>query len=353
MRGISKLLAAVMICTLTADAAKAAAPDSGPDTPVVLDKWARYHTNITIYENPGKKPDGSTDYNNFAWVPKVDVVVQLAQPIRDDVVIMQHYQGDKAWGDPVKIPAQNIVPRRGRDYSLVTVSGMLGREHAISDVGQFSVKVSYKQTGMGKLHEDLATFHYTVKNCNRGWTSKGQIKGFYVDHDFRMGEAWLYRLTDNRMELWTWFKYSRDSEAKIRDGRLRLFLGDKMLEFGNMPTRRTEVAYEHYTSQREHDQVKWGLWYWSVPRIEGVMAADYLKNHPGSYRCTLTQDGEIAREFHFTVAADGEFERKPFPGMKTIHSVADSFPLKMEFKDNPDLTFDTAAFSKGKLYSRE
>ena len=32
---------------------------------------------------------------------------------------------------------------------------------------------------------------------------------------------------------------------------------------------------------------------------------------------------------------------------------ADSFPLKMEINDNPDLKFDTAAFSKRKLYGRQ
>lgn len=353
MHASPKLLAAVIVCTLTAGAVKAAASDAGTNTPIVLDKWARYHTNITIYENPGRKPDGSTDYNKFAWVPKVELVVQLAQPERDDVVVIQHYQGDKKWGDPIKVTAQSTTPRRGRGYSLVSFTSTMDRAHAISDVGEFSVMVSYKQTALGKLHEDLATFHYTVKNCNRGWTSQGQIKGFYADHDFRMGEAWLYRLTDNRIELWTWFKYNRESEAKVRDGRLRLFCGDKMLEFGNMPTDRTEVSYEHYTSQRDHEQVTWGLWYWSVPRIEGAMAADYLKSHPGTYRCVLTQDGEIAREFHFTVGADGEVVREPFPGMKTIYAVEDSFPLKMEFKNNPDLEFDVDAFREGKLYGRK
>jgi len=348
-----KLLTAVLGFVLCCGAIRAAEPDAGKNTPRVLDKWARYHTNITIYENPGRKPDGTTDYNNFVWVPKVDVVVQLAKPQRDDVVILQHFQGDTSWGEAIKVPVQTITERRGRGYSLVSFTNTMDREQAISDVGSFSVKVSYKQTALGKLHENLATFSYTVKNCNRGWTSQGQIKGFYVDHDFRMGEAWLYRLTDDRIELWTWFKYNRETEAKIRGGRLRLIVGDEILDFGNTPTDRTEVSYEHYSSQREHERITWGLWYWSVARIEGVMAADYLRNHPGTYRCVLTQDGEIAREFEFTVGADGEFVRKPFPGMKAIHAVEDSVPLHMEFKDNPDLEFDADAFQTAKLYGRE
>ena len=326
---------------------------AAPNEPIVLDKWSRYHTNITVYENAGKKPDGSTDYNHFVWVPKVDLVVQVAQPERDDVVIIQHYQGDQAWGEPIRIPAQNITPRRGKDYSLVTVSSTADQLDPISDTGRFSAQVSYMQTGLGKLHENLATFHYTVKPCNRGWTPQGPIEGFYVDHDFRMGEAWLYRLSDDRMELWTWFKYNREGEAKIRDARLRLYHDGQVLQFGDTPTQRTEIDYEHYTSQREHEQITWGLWYWSIPRIEGTMAAAYLQSHPGAYRCELTQDGKIAREFQFNVDSLGQIVREPFAGMKSIYAVDDSFPLKMEFKDNADLPFDKQAFQTGKLYGRQ
>jgi hypothetical protein len=350
MRTTPMILLAVASLYLSAAYSAVAAP---PDTPIVLDKWARYHTNITVYEKPGRKPDGTTDYANFVWVPKVDVVVQLAKPQRDDVVLIQHYRADQPWGEPIKVLAQNITPRRGRDYSLVTVTGTMKEDQATNETGDFSVKVSYKQTGLGKLHENLATFHYTVKNCNRGWTPQGPVKGFYVDHDFRMGEAWLYRLTDNRMELWTWFKYDRQSEDKVRGARLRGYRGDTMVELGNQPTRRTEVAYDQHTSQRDRRQIKWVLWYWSIPRIEGEMAADYLKNHPGDYRCVMTQDGEIAREFYFTVDGDGQIVREPFPGMKTIYAVEDSFPLKMQFKENADLEFDPDAFRTGKLYGRQ
>ena len=50
---------------------------------------------------------------------------------------------------------------------------------------------------------------------------------------------------------------------------------------------------------------------------------------------------------------NGEIVREPFPGKKTIYAVEDSFPLKMQFKDNPDLEFDADAFQKGMLYGRE
>ncbi|MEM9587323.1 MAG: hypothetical protein AAGA03_08570 [Planctomycetota bacterium] len=322
-----------------------------PDRPILLDKWARYHTHITAEERPGRKQDGSTDYGRFIWVPKVAVVVQMANPKRDDVVIFQHYRGEQPWGDPIKVPAATITARRGRDYSLVTVSGMMDWADASEETGEHSVRVSYKQTSSDLLHQDLAEFRYTVKPYNRGWTSKGPVQGFYVDQDFRIGEAWLYRLSDNRIELWTWFKYDRQNEAIVRNGKLRLYRGDEVIEFGNRPTRRTEVAYDHYSSQRDRVQVKWGLWYWSVPKINGLMAADYLTGHPGDYRCVLTQNGEASREFHFTVAGDNIL-REPFEGSKAIHAVDDSFPLKMVLKNPQDLPFDRKAFATKKLYSR-
>ena len=336
-----------------APVADAGAPASGCIGPIVLDKWGRYHTNITIFENTAKKPDGSTDYNKYAWVPKVELVVQMTEPEEDDIMIVQHYKGEEKWGDPIKIPAANITKRSGKNYSLVTATCMMDKDQAISDTGTFSVKVGYKQTGLGKMHEDLATFVYTVKNCNRGWTSQGQIKGFYIDHDFRIGESWLYRDSDGKIHLWTWFKYNREGAEKVRNGRVRCYSGDRKFKFHDNPTRRTEISYEDYNSQSSHQQVTWGLWYWWIPRIEGIPAAEYIQKAPGDYRCVLTQDGEISREFHFTVGDDGQIVRQPFAGNKTIYAVEDSFPLRTELKEMPDLEFDDDAFGKAKLYSRE
>jgi len=254
----------------------------------------------------------------------------------------------------VKVPVTDkITKREGKNYSLVTVSGKMDEKDATTETGVFTAKVSYKQTSRDKLHEDLATITYTVKNYVRGWTSKGKINGFYIDHDFRMGEAWLYRVSDGKLELWTWFKYDRDGEAKVREGRMRCFLGDKKIEFYESPTRRTEILYQEYREKNKNEQTMWSLWYWWVPRIEGEMATEYLKKNPGKYRCVLTQDGEKSREFVFTVGADGEVVREPLPGHKTIYGVEDSVPLKVDFKKNPDLKFDPKAFETGAYYNRK
>ena len=68
--------------------------------------------------------------------------------------------------------------------------------------GAFSVKVSYKQTGAGKLHADLANYTYVVKKFNQSWAARrGPIKGYYIDHDFRIGESWLYIPTSGQVQL--------------------------------------------------------------------------------------------------------------------------------------------------------
>ena len=153
MHAFKTFVVAVLILPLVGSAALPNASGVDPDQPIILDKWSRYHTHITTYENPAKKPGGGTDYNQFAWVPKVDLVVQVAQPERDDIVILQHFFGEKPWGDPIKVPVSNITPRRGEDYSLVSFSNTMDQALAITDVGEFSVQVSYKQTALGKLHE--------------------------------------------------------------------------------------------------------------------------------------------------------------------------------------------------------
>jgi hypothetical protein len=280
--------------------------------------------------------------------------VQVAEPESDDVVIIQHYKAGKPWGGPIKVPvADKITKREGKSYSLVTVSSQMDDKYAIRDTGVFTVKVGYRQPSRDKVHENLATFTYTVKNYVRNWTPKGKVNGFYVDHDFRMGEAWLYRVSDGKLELWTWFKYDRAGEAKVQEGRLRGFHGDKKFDFYQNPTRRTEVSYQEYRERNKNEQVTWGLWYWFVPQIDGEIATEYLKKNPGQYRCVLTQDGDKSREFVFTVGDDGQVVRKPLPGHKVIYGVEDSIPLKVNFKTTPDLKFDPQAFEKGAYYNRK
>lgn len=329
------------------------------EDPIALDKWGRYHVNIEPFMPTTNPPMGK----KVVWVPKVSLVFKVTSPESDDVVELQHYQGGRKWG-PVQtcvIQTSQMVKRRGpggaeMGYSLVVPHCLMDEKLAISKTGTFSVEVSYKQTGMGKLHKKLATYTYQVKTYNSVWPGgKAPTKAYYVDHDFRMGEAWLYINSDGKLEIWTWFKHDRKGEPLVRAGRLRCFNGDKKIPFYESPTARTTVYHEHYSKPLEHQKITWGLYYWWAARVDGISPAEWLKKNPGSYRCTLTQAGDIARELFFEVGADGAVKPAPCEGSGAgqVRALDTEHLIKMTFKKNPDLKFDKAAFRKMGLYGQK
>jgi hypothetical protein len=331
------------------------------DAPIALEKWGRYHANIVPYMPTTMPPKGK----KVVWVPKVSLVFKVTSPESDDIVELQHFQGRRKWGPVQKcqIQSSQMIKRRGAagattlGYSLVVPVCLMDEKLAISKTGTFSVEVSYKQTGAGKLHEKLATYTYQVKNYNAVWPGgKGRpTKAYYVDHDFRMGEAWLYINSDGKLEIWTWFKHDRKGEQLVRGGRVRCFNGDKKLSFYENPTARTTVDYEHYSKPLEHQKITWGLYYWWTGRVDGMTPAEWLKKNPGSYRCTLTQAGDISRELSFEVGADGAVKPAPCEGSGPgqVHALDTEHLIKTTFKKNPDLKFDRAAFRKMGLYGQK
>lgn len=329
------------------------------NAPVALDKWSRYHTNITAYMPHTTVPKGK----KVVWVPRVSLVFKVTDPESDDVVLLQHYRGRAKWGPEVvcSLRSGQIVKRRGRGgkemgYALVVPECVLDVKHAISKSGKFSVKVSYKQTGRGRVHRDLATYHYTVKTYNTIWPGKGgPTKGYYVDHDFRMGEAWAYLDGDGKLRISSWFKFDRKTEQHVRGGRMRCYLGDKKITFHDYPTQRTVNAHQHYATRDTNQKVQWGLWYWWSARNDDKATADWLKENAGNVRCTLTQAGDIAREFTFTVGDDGLVQRPPCQREGAAHpvrTVAEEALIHLTFKKGQDLKFDRAAYKKSGLYGK-
>jgi len=351
MSRIRVLLAAVILLALGGVA-------GAEDAPIALDIWGRYHVNIVPFvlpAAPGVKR---------SWVPKVSLVFKVTKPETDDVVELQHYKGGKKWGPVQKcqISRDAMTERRGKGgasmgYYLVTPTCMLDEKLATQDLGKFSVDVSYKQTGRGKVYPDLGKYQYEVKSYNSGWLSKkGPEKSFYVDHDFRMGEAWAYVSGDGSVQIWTWFKYDRDGEQQVRGGRMRCFSGDDQLSFMDNPTGRTTIDYDHYTGNNKHDKVTWGLWYWYTGNVDGGVGAEWLAKHPGPMRCTLTQNGDISRELSFEVDADGKVKRpacQTADGPDQVRALPEEALLKMEFKKGADLPFDAKAYRSGGLYGRK
>jgi len=327
-------------------------------TPVSLDKWGRYHVNINPYMPNPSPPKGK----KVKWVPRVELVFKVVDPESDDVALLQHYRGKKKWGPELKCKAGTAIPRRGAGgkklgYSLVPFNCLMDEKYAISKTGKFSVKVSYKVTGEGKEYKDLGLYAYTIKQFNMIWPGKRPpIKNFYADHDFRMGEAWLYTNGDGQLQIWSWFKYDRHGGNKVQGGRMRCFVGDKKLKFYKNPTRRTEIYFDHYPNRKTHNMTKWGLWYWWTGTVGEGNGLDFLKANPGKYRCTLTQDGEIAREFHFEADAEGKITPAPCekPGEASgVRLLADEHLIKMTFKKGADIKFNKKAFKKGGLYGRK
>jgi hypothetical protein len=344
---------AVIVVSIVLFAAAARA-----EAPIALEKWGRYHVNITTHMPVMTPPKGK----KVEWVPKVSLVFKVTDPESDDVVLLQHYHGKRKWGPQQVCPIRSsqMIQRRGKGgkpmgYSLVVPVCTMETKHAISQAGEFSVVVSYKQTGAGKVHSDLGRYSYTVETYNSLWPGKrGPIKAYYVDHDFRLGEAWLYRNSEGKIEIWSWFKFDREGEQLVRDGRMRCYVGDAKLPFADYAVARTTNSYQHYAKPNAPSKVTWGLYYWWAARTDGVMAWDWMKEHPGAYRCTLTQAGDIAREFTFQVA-DGEIQRAPCQGTtgNEVKTLADEFLVKMKVKKSHDLKYDKRAFRRSGLYGRK
>ncbi len=323
------------------------------DAPIALDKWGRYHVNITPYMpsvQPGKP---------VKWVPKVSLVFKVGAPETDDIIELQHFQGKKKWG-PVqkcKVESSNIEKKLGRGatpgtFSLVVPTCLMDEALAIGATGAFSVEVAYKQTGAGKLHSKLGVYSYTVKTHNGVWPGKGgPTKLYHVDHDFRIGEGWVYVNSEGQVQVWTWFKYDRKGENDVRGGRLRCSVGGKKLELHENPTQRTNVDFDYYPTRDKNEKTFWTLWYWWTRAPYG---ADFFKANPGTYTCNLTVAGEVSRELSFEVenglakraACQGE-------GAAEVRSLDEEALIKVQLKKASDLAFDKAALRKAGLYGRK
>lgn len=323
------------------------------DAPIALDKWTRYHVNITPYM-PNTAP-GKT----VKWVPKVSLVFKVTKPESDDIVELQHFQGKKKWGPVQKcrIESGQIIKKREKGgvegaYSFVVPNCLMDESLGIAATGNFSVEVSYKQTGEGKLHSKLAVYSYTVKSHNGTWGYKsGPAKLYHVDHDFRIGEGWAYLSGEDQVQVWTWFKFDREGEANVRGGRLRCSVGDKKLEFHENPTARTTVEFDAYPTRDKNEKTFWGLYYWWTKMNYG---GQFLRDNPGTYRCTLTAAGDVSRVITFEVA-DGKIKRAPCQGdgLADVRSLDTEALIKVELKKTTDLKFDKGAFRKQGLYGRK
>lgn len=325
------------------------------DAPIALDKWGRYHTHVWLVTRMEKA-------KRYVWQPQIKLVFKATSPESDDVAVVQFFRGRAKWGKPVNcaIPSRGIIKRKKKGklagYSLVTLTCTPTQLGWQNKGGKFAFSVSYKKTGEGKVYKNLARYAFTVKPHTQIWNSKGKMKGWHVDYDFRLGESWVYYHGDGPVQLWSWFKVDHDKVAPPRGGKLRCFVGGKKMPFMG-PTARTSPNYTYMKKRqggRAH-KVEWGLWYWFAPRVEGKMAQDWLKERgAGKVRCTLTQGGNITREFHFALGADGRLVKPACQTSGLVRALDDETLIRMVVKHKGgDMPYDRKAFAGGGLFGRK
>ena len=158
------------------------------DAPVVIDATNSFQTSIGAYRV-------AREGFPWGWVPETSIIVKMDPVESDDVLMLQHLQGRKKWG-----PAQKCRLRHHwKPVGLAKFECRGEEKMAVNRGGKFAVRVSYKQGALDKLHENIATLHYKVikhkcdnRHVKRRWRPSSC---FVVDHDFRIGEAWITELT--------------------------------------------------------------------------------------------------------------------------------------------------------------
>lgn len=319
-----------------------AGPAWAADAPIALDKWGRHETSVEA------RLVGAAGEANARWAPRIRPIFQVKGPQTDDLVLVQHYDGGKPWGAPqkCKLDDDNLIARSGKDYHLVVATCDGPDEMGVKKAGKFSVKIGYRRTSDGVDFPDLATLSYEVKEAPYAIGSASK-KLWYVDHDFRLGEAWSYRTSEGELQLWSWFKY-RD-EGVVTGAKLRCKNGDKSVAMFNGP-RREHVAVESYPAPGKQELTTWALFYFFVAGddAKGLLAT------PGTWTCNLTQNGELARELSFQVDG-GAIQPAPCQGNgpDQVRVVEDEQMIKLVMKSSQDLKHDAAAWTKAPLYGRK
>ena len=73
--------------------------------PVALDKWGRYHVQVTPYMQ--------STFKNIKWRPKVELIFRVTSPESDDVAILSTIEGG-AVGEAAGLQRKDDHPETGR-----------------------------------------------------------------------------------------------------------------------------------------------------------------------------------------------------------------------------------------------
>jgi hypothetical protein len=350
----------LLICAgLLLAAAEAHAAD-----PVVLDAWNRYQTKIwTGQKNKKGWPWG--------WFPRAKFYVMYKGIERDDVLLVQHLKGKRKWGKPEKCRARTVWDKK-RGIGAFECRGV--EALAVNKPGRYGMRLTYKSMGAGKTFKDIASFSYKVikyKKDNRHVKRRFKPSaGFVVDHDFRIGEAWLSEVdkgpsTPTQLRLRVWYKVNK----KPHRPKVRCFFGDKKIGESNAERAQTTVEYRYFKkANKQAKPIIWAKHYWHFYKIAHAPAKKlvggvsypgvfYLNKNPGKYRCVASADGDTWATFFFEVGADGKVKRpacqSETAGNKGIATLDSMHLIRVKLGKSATIKYNKKAHQKMPVFGKK
>jgi len=343
-------------------------PRLSTGSPVVLDNHGKQETLVT---SQSVQKDGWP----WGWVPVVNLLVKVPGSESDDVLVLQHYQGATKWGPPQKCA-------RGHYDAATQIAEFecrMDNSLAINKAGEFRVDVSYKNVATGKTQDGIGSLAYTVDkyDCDNRHQNKRFTPSpcFVVNHDFRIGEAWLEETVptrgdynpepdptaNNSVYLRVWIKTESRTDPKIN---LRCYFNAKVISSDGLNRGQTEISYQEFPkANAEPKTVMWRKWWFAIPNVssrppkEAKTKSDqfYLSDNPGNYRCVATSNGEQVAEVVFVVGADGNIQHAPCQDETRPSAVTTASRIhlvKVTFRPGFNARFNANAFKTKPLYGK-
>ena len=331
-----------------------------PSIPVVIDATNSFQSSISAYRV-------AKEGFPWGWVPEMTIIVKMDPMESDDVLLLQHLQGKKKWGSEQKCRLRH----HWKPVGMGKFECRGAESMAVNKGGNFSVRITYKQGGVGKLHKDIDTLHYSVikhKCDNRRVKGRWTPSSCYVvDHDFRIGEGWVTELTEDETTptfilLRTWFKYS-DKEPSRPEA--RCYLNGKKVAEAKRERKQKEITYRAVKKANGRGQrTTWARWYWRFydlgarPPQKTVSIASYpnvfyLNKNPGDYTCVITADGDKLATLSFKVGADGKIVRPPCQGDGTVRAPENVHLVKVAYGKGANIKYKARDYANKPLYGRK
>ncbi len=333
------------------------------DTPLVIDATNSFQTSISAYRT-------TQEGFPWGWVPETSIIVKMNPIESDDVLILQHLRGKKKWGAEQKC-------RLRQHYKAVGMAKFecKGDEKmAANKGGSFSVRISYKQGALDKLHQNIDTLHYNVikyKCDNRHVKRRWKPSSCYVvNHDFRLGEGWITELTEDSTSptyilLRTWFKYA---DKEPHRPKARCFLNGKKVAQAKVERKQKAITYRALKKANGRGQrVTWARWCWrfydfaTLPPQKTISTVSYpnvfyVNKNPGNYTCVITADGDKLATMSFQVGANGKIVRPACQSASpdgTVRSPDNVHLIKVVYGKAANIKYQAKAFAKKPLYGRK